>query len=139
MFCIIQNLNVHSWMIFCPDGIIPNSGLTGLCNKHIYIYIYIYRERERERQIDRQSQREKGRETQHHIHTYIHTYKIWFLHIYGGSKKIIINDIYGMVNLPGNSFFYYGTPSNYKYIYIYIVGRKKRQTVIFLFRTRLFR
>ena len=29
-------------MIFCPDGIIPNSGLTGLNNTYIYIYIYIY-------------------------------------------------------------------------------------------------
>ena len=35
-------------MIFCPDGIIPDSGLTGLNNTHthththIYIYIYIY-------------------------------------------------------------------------------------------------
>ena len=40
-----ENLNVHSWMIFCPDGIIPDSGLTGLNNKPIiciYIYIYIY-------------------------------------------------------------------------------------------------
>ena len=25
-----ENLNVHIWMIFCPDGIIPDSGLTGL-------------------------------------------------------------------------------------------------------------
>ena len=35
-------------MIFCPDGIIPDSGLTGSNNTHththtyIYIYIYIY-------------------------------------------------------------------------------------------------
>ena len=29
-------------MIFCPDGIIPDSGLTGLYNIYIYIYIYIY-------------------------------------------------------------------------------------------------
>ena len=42
-----ENLNVHSWIIFCPDGIIPDSGLTGLNNTHthththIYIYIYI--------------------------------------------------------------------------------------------------
>ena len=36
-----EKLNVHSWMIFCPDRIIPDSGLTGLNN--IYIYIYIYR------------------------------------------------------------------------------------------------
>ena len=44
-----ENLNVHSWMIFCPDGIIPDSDLTGLNNTHthththtdIYIYIYI--------------------------------------------------------------------------------------------------
>ena len=29
---------------FCPDGITPNSGLTGLNNTiYIYIYIYIYR------------------------------------------------------------------------------------------------
>ena len=27
-------------MIFCPDGIIPDSGLTGLNNIYIYIYIY---------------------------------------------------------------------------------------------------
>ena len=25
---------------FCPDGIIPNSGLTGPNNIYIYIYIY---------------------------------------------------------------------------------------------------
>ena len=29
-------------MIFCPDGIIPDSGLTGLNNTYINIYIYIY-------------------------------------------------------------------------------------------------
>ena len=29
-------------MIFCPDGIIPESGLTGPNNIYIYIYIYIY-------------------------------------------------------------------------------------------------
>ena len=28
-------------MIFCPDGIIPDSGLTGLNNIYIYIYIYM--------------------------------------------------------------------------------------------------
>ena len=27
---------------YCPDGIIPDSGLTGLNNIYIYIYIYIY-------------------------------------------------------------------------------------------------
>ena len=27
---------------FCPDGIIPNSGLTGPNNTYIHIYIYIY-------------------------------------------------------------------------------------------------
>ena len=27
-------------MIFYPDGIIPDSGLTGLTNTYIYIYIY---------------------------------------------------------------------------------------------------
>ena len=26
----------------CPDGIIPDSGLSGLNNIYIYIYIYIY-------------------------------------------------------------------------------------------------
>ena len=45
-----ENLNVHSWMIFCPDGIIPDSGITEP-NK-TYIYIYIYRERERERESE---------------------------------------------------------------------------------------
>ena len=32
-------------MIFSPDGIIPDSGLTGLNNTytHTYIYIYIYK------------------------------------------------------------------------------------------------
>ena len=25
-----ENLNIHSWIISCPDGITPNSGLTGL-------------------------------------------------------------------------------------------------------------
>ena len=29
-------------MIFCPDVIIPDSGLTGLNNANIYVYIYIY-------------------------------------------------------------------------------------------------
>ena len=29
-------------MIFWPEGIIPDSGLTGLNNTYIYIYIYIY-------------------------------------------------------------------------------------------------
>ncbi len=54
MLCIIVtlsslpgNLNIHSWIISCPDGITPNSGLTG--PKNTYIYIYIERERERER------------------------------------------------------------------------------------------
>ena len=28
-------------MIFCPGGIIPDPGLTGLNNTYIYIYIYI--------------------------------------------------------------------------------------------------
>ena len=37
-----ENLNVHSWMIFCPDGIIPDSDLTGLNNTYIYI-LYIYK------------------------------------------------------------------------------------------------
>ena len=30
-------------MIFCPNGIISDSGLTGLNNIYIYIYIYIYK------------------------------------------------------------------------------------------------
>ena len=34
-----EKLNVYSWMIFCPDGIIPDSGLTGPINIHIYLYI----------------------------------------------------------------------------------------------------
>ena len=29
-------------LFFCPDGITPNSGLTGPNNTNIYIYIYIY-------------------------------------------------------------------------------------------------
>ena len=37
-----ENLNVHCRMVFCPDGITPNSGLTGPNNIYIYIYIYIY-------------------------------------------------------------------------------------------------
>ena len=37
-----ENLNIHSWIISCPDGITPNSGLTGLSILYIYIYIYIY-------------------------------------------------------------------------------------------------
>ena len=32
--------NIHAWIPSCPDGITPNSGLTG--PKIIYIYIYIY-------------------------------------------------------------------------------------------------
>ena len=46
-----ENLDVHSWIIFCPYGIIPDSVLTGPNNTHthththtrIYIYIYIYK------------------------------------------------------------------------------------------------
>ena len=34
-------LNIHAWIPSCPDGITPNSGLTGP-KKKIYIYIYIY-------------------------------------------------------------------------------------------------
>ena len=34
-------LNIHAWITSCPDGITPNSGLTGP-KKKIYIYIYIY-------------------------------------------------------------------------------------------------
>ena len=44
LLCIIayqENLNIHSWIISCPDGITPNSGLTGPKNT-TYIYIYIY-------------------------------------------------------------------------------------------------
>ena len=33
-------LNIHAWITSCPDGITPNSGLTG--PKILYIYIYIY-------------------------------------------------------------------------------------------------
>ena len=33
-------LNIHSWITSCPDGITPNSGLTGP-RIHIYIYIYV--------------------------------------------------------------------------------------------------
>ena len=42
--CSQENLNVPCWMFFfffCPDGITPNSDLTGP-NTTIYIYIYIY-------------------------------------------------------------------------------------------------
>ena len=38
-------------MIFCLDGIIPDSGLTVLNNIHTYKYIYKEREREREREM----------------------------------------------------------------------------------------
>ena len=34
-----ENLNVHSGMIFCPDKIIPESGLTGP-NNIFYFIIY---------------------------------------------------------------------------------------------------
>ena len=37
----IINLFPSCYVFFCPDGIPPNSGLTGP-NNHIYIYIYIY-------------------------------------------------------------------------------------------------
>ena len=39
-----ENLDVHSWMIFCPDGIIPDSGLTrpNYTHTHTHMYIYIY-------------------------------------------------------------------------------------------------
>ena len=38
-------------MVFGPDGITPNSGLTGPNNTNtIYIYIYIYRVKERKRE-----------------------------------------------------------------------------------------
>ena len=33
-----ENLNVHCWMIFCPGGIIPDSGLTGPNNIRIYCH-----------------------------------------------------------------------------------------------------
>ena len=33
---------VECFFFFCPDGITPNSGLTGPNNTPIYIYIYIY-------------------------------------------------------------------------------------------------
>ena len=36
-----ENLNAHSWIIFCPGWIINESSLIGL-NVYIYIYIYIY-------------------------------------------------------------------------------------------------
>ena len=32
-------LNIHSWIISCPDGITPNSGLTG--PRILYIYIKV--------------------------------------------------------------------------------------------------
>ena len=35
-----EDLNIHSRIISCPDGITPNSGLTGLSILYIYIYIY---------------------------------------------------------------------------------------------------
>ena len=36
-----ENLNVHSWMIFCPDRIIPDSGLTGLNNIYHHHHIVL--------------------------------------------------------------------------------------------------
>ena len=36
-----ENLNVHSLMIFGPNGIIPHSGLTGLNNTHTHTHTYI--------------------------------------------------------------------------------------------------
>ena len=53
-----ENLNVHCWMIFCPDGIIPDSGLTGLNNIYIHIYIHTY------------------------MHTYIHIHIYIYIYIY---------------------------------------------------------
>ena len=39
-------VNIHSWITSCPDGITPNSGLTGprilYLSLSIYIYIYIH-------------------------------------------------------------------------------------------------
>ena len=34
-------LNIHSWIISCPDGITPNSGLTGPRKHTIYIYVCV--------------------------------------------------------------------------------------------------
>ena len=45
LYCLLhwalyqENLNNHSWIISCPDGITPNSGLAGLKNTYIYIYM----------------------------------------------------------------------------------------------------
>ena len=59
-----EDLNIHSRIISCPDGITPNSGLTGLSILYIYIYIYRERERERERESERQRDTERERETE---------------------------------------------------------------------------
>ena len=46
LYCLLhwalyqENLDIHSWIISCPHGITPNSGLTGSKNT-IYIYIYV--------------------------------------------------------------------------------------------------
>ena len=48
LLCIIDTLSSlpgrskYSRIFSCPDGITPNSGLTGLSILYIYIYIYIY-------------------------------------------------------------------------------------------------
>ena len=47
LLCIIDTLSSlpgrskYSRIFSCPDGITPNSGLTGLSILYIYIYIYI--------------------------------------------------------------------------------------------------
>ena len=40
--CVIPGRSKYSRIFSCPDGITPNSGLTGLSILYIYIYIYIY-------------------------------------------------------------------------------------------------
>ena len=61
LLCIIDTLSSlpgrskYSRIFSCPDGITPNSGLTGLSILYIYIYIYIYWERERERERERET------------------------------------------------------------------------------------
>ena len=37
---------------FCPDGITPNSGLTGPNNSYIYIYVYIKESRNLDKYLD---------------------------------------------------------------------------------------
>ena len=101
-----ENLNVHSWMIFCPNGIIPDSSLIGLNNTHTHTYIYIYI---------------------YNIHTYIYIYIYMYVCMYvytAWNNKIVI------LNVTHASYCVW----IYIYIYIYshTIGGMSYIMVVFI-------